>query len=193
MDTVPPPDGEDDAYSAATKIGSMSRGLVEAMMAQSQADERSATLAPISETRNFAIPKPARMPTITGGMSREAEVQRLYDHVAEGDAFDPIALFGPAGADGSESGVRAGSRSIIEDLGPAPPARSDAAWTQAPTLLAMSVVPLPSTTALAPLLEPASTRLVRHRSTFAIEVAIFLGTFVVIAIPAALAYFHWMR
>ncbi len=64
MDTLPPPEGEDDAYSAATKVGPMARSMVEAMMAKAQVDENSSLPPPASFTRGVNIPKPARLPTI---------------------------------------------------------------------------------------------------------------------------------
>jgi hypothetical protein len=36
VDTVPPPDGEDDAYSAPTRVGPLARSRIEEMMAESE-------------------------------------------------------------------------------------------------------------------------------------------------------------
>ena len=72
MDTLPPPEGEDDAYSAATKVGPMARSMVEAMMAKAQVDENSSLPPPASFTRGVNLPKPARLPTIDAGAEPSA-------------------------------------------------------------------------------------------------------------------------
>lgn len=184
METIPPPEGEDDAYSAATKIGPMARGLVEALMAKAQAEENGSLAPPVSATRSMVIPKPAQVPAL----------QRVYDELDDGDAFDPTALFGPASGEALPGGSfppPQSARSVIDQIGvnrvAARPVRSDADWTKAPTLMAMSVLPLP----LAPSLEPAPVA--RRPSTLALEIAIFAGAFLLVAIPAAFAYLHWFR
>ena len=187
METIPPPEGEDDAYSAATKIGPMARGLVEALMAKAQAEENGSLAPPVSATRSMVIPKPAPLPA----------VQRVYDELEDGDAFDPTALFGPASGEALPGGSfppPQSARSVIDQIGvnrvAARPVRSDADWTKAPTLLEIAVA-APPTAPLAPLLEPAPVA--RRPSTLALEIAIFAGAFLLVAIPAAFAYLHWFR
>jgi hypothetical protein len=206
METVPPPAGEDDAYNAATKIGPMARGLVEALMAKAQAEENSSVPPPISTSRNLSIPKAARVPAMgltgiaTAPSPQDAPVQRMYEDVEDGDRFDPTALFRAAAPAPAAGGTtlrmeHAHGRSIVDELDgqcvSALPRRSDAEWTKAPTLMSIDVVPT-STRPLAPLLEPAAEKHPR-RSTLPIEIAIFVGTFLLVAIPAALAYWHWIR
>ena len=94
MDTLPPPEGEDDAYSAATKVGPMARAAVEAMMAKAQVDENSSLPPPASFTRGVTLPKPARLPALEE--AHTDEVQRVYDDGDDGDLFDPTALLVPA-------------------------------------------------------------------------------------------------
>src|SRR3954449_918992 len=50
-DTVPPPDGEADAYNAPTKIGDMARGVVDQLMAQAEAMTGQESLPPKSGER----------------------------------------------------------------------------------------------------------------------------------------------
>src|SRR4051812_32162797 len=150
MDTLPPPAGEHDAYSAETKIGPMARAHVEALMAKAQAEENSSMPPPISTTRGLSIPKAARVPTIRPPASEPA-IQRMYDEVAEGDLLDPTALFGaPSTSPCAGNTLRLGDamvRSIIDEVDSrrlaALPLRSDAEWTKAPTLIAISVAPVP--------------------------------------------------
>ena len=114
-----------------------------------------------------------------------------YDEVEACDV--PAALFAAA-----HPGARSGVRAIVADLEgrrvASLPLRCDAEWTKAPTLMAMSVAPLPPSRALAPLLEPSPSKVADlRRRTFAVEAAIFVATFLLVALPAAIAYVHWMR
>jgi hypothetical protein len=70
VDTVPPPAGEDDAYSAATKVGPLARGYIEKLMADSERKPspprmRSGAVAVSdrSEIRSLVVPKPPRTPS----------------------------------------------------------------------------------------------------------------------------------
>ncbi len=62
MDTLPPPEGEDDACSAATKVGPMARAMIEAMMAKAQVDENS-WLPPLA---SFTRGVTSRNPRVSG-------------------------------------------------------------------------------------------------------------------------------
>jgi hypothetical protein len=188
--------GEDDAYSAATKVGPLARSHVAALMAKATAEENSSIPPPISTTRCLSIPKAARMPVMATTLASEGqEVQRMYDEVEDGDLFDPTALFEAPAAGQAVRGntLRIENQNVRAVLEAAMPLRCDADWTRAPTLMAISVPPRPATLSLAPLLEPAPIARRPRRSTFGMEVAIFVGTFLLVAIPAAMAYWIWMR
>ena len=71
VDTVPPPAGEDDAYSAATKVGPLARGYIDKLMADSERkpspprmrSEAVAVSEARSEIRSLVVPKPPRTPS----------------------------------------------------------------------------------------------------------------------------------
>lgn len=72
VDTVPPPAGEDDAYSAATKVGPLARGYIDKLMADSERvpspprmRSETAAVPDRSELRSRVVPKPARTPSDT--------------------------------------------------------------------------------------------------------------------------------
>lgn len=52
VDTVPPPDGDDDAYSAPTKVGALASAVVnELIVAKSRAERESAEVAAASQVK----------------------------------------------------------------------------------------------------------------------------------------------
>lgn len=71
VDTVPPPAGEDDPYSAATKVGPLARGYIDKLMADSERkpspprmrSEAVAVSEARSELRSLVVPKPPRAPS----------------------------------------------------------------------------------------------------------------------------------
>lgn len=129
MDTVPPPDGEDDAYSAETKVGAMAEGMMEALMASARGEEVPAPAAPpVSTTRNVALPKPPRLPS----MDRALAAAPSTTQSGLGEASERVDTTALAGADA-----------------PAAPLRLDAAW--------MASMPAPLASPLAPATRPRYT------------------------------------
>lgn len=71
IDTVPPPDGEDDAYSAETKVGPLSRAMVQELMDAAEIGANApVTIPPASGMRARpaklapVIPPPPRVPQV---------------------------------------------------------------------------------------------------------------------------------
>ena len=71
IDTVPPPDGEDDAYSAETKVGPLSRAMVKELMDAAESGANTpVTIPPASGMRARPakvvprIPPPPRVPEL---------------------------------------------------------------------------------------------------------------------------------
>ena len=66
--TIPPPAGEDDAYSAATKVGAMPAEVMAKLRAEGllpdEEPERPARLAPAAGAAAPAIPRPASTPRV---------------------------------------------------------------------------------------------------------------------------------
>lgn len=166
MDTLPPPEGEDDAYNAATKVGPMARAAVEAMMAKAQVDENSSLPPPASFTRGVKVPKPGRLPTMDA-TPREPEIEKIYDEIQDGDLFEPTALLAVAEA---------------------PPAASMA--SAAPAVAVQSVVPPATAT---PDVPPTPSIAPARPSTLVAEIAIFVGTFVALSLVALVVYLAWLR
>jgi len=152
MDTLPPPEGEDDAYNAATKVGPLARAAVEAMMAKAQVDENSSLPPPASFTRGVKVPKPGRLP-VMDAPAREPEVEKIYDELEDGDLFEPTALLA---------------------VGEAPPAPSFPTVSAPPPAM-HSVAPEATPDAL-------PTPLIARPSTLGTEIAIFVGTFVALSL-----------
>lgn len=172
MDTLPPPEGEDDAYNAATKVGPMARAAVEAMMAKAQVDENSSLPPPASFTRGVKLPKPGRLPSMDAP-APAPEVHKIYDEVEDGDLFEPTALL------------------VAEPPPPtsaSPPSVASAASASFPAAPVQSVAP-PAT----PDVSPAPPIAPARPSTLAAEIAIFVGTFLALSLVALVVYLAWLR
>lgn len=101
-DTVPPPDGESDAYNAATKVGPSD--LIAQLMAQAEAmvEKAHSSLPPVSGDRARAGgPLAARRAEPPGDPPAELvppapPIARVYDDQDDdgGDMLDPTSLFG---------------------------------------------------------------------------------------------------
>lgn len=90
-DTVPPPEGEDDAYSAPTKIGPLA--LVEQLMAQAEgmAGRFDSAPPPKSGERPLAARKPHTTDPPAFVIPPPAAIPRMYDE-DEGDQLDPTSM-----------------------------------------------------------------------------------------------------
>lgn len=172
MDTLPPPEGEDDAYSAATKVGPMARAAVEAMMAKAQADENSSLPPPASFTRGVTLPKPARLPALEAPPPAELAIDKVYDEVEDGDLFEPTALL--ATLPPATRNTPAIEHAPLPDTRPAATAAP-----AAPAAVASPVAPAPTPR--------------RGPSTLTTEVAIFAVTFAVLSVVALITYLFWLR
>jgi len=102
-DTVPPPDGEDDAYNAPTKMSPMARGLVEQLMAQAEAMVATGTFesAPPPKSGERALKARrgdgSQAPALI--IPPPAAIPRVYDDIDdaddEGNRLDPTSLVVP--------------------------------------------------------------------------------------------------
>jgi hypothetical protein len=92
-DTVPPPDGEDDAYSAPTRIWPMASAFIEQMMAEPEA---------ASGVREVAAPRPVAktLPLIDvpidepGPVPAPAALPLVAEDANDGAPLNPTSLFG---------------------------------------------------------------------------------------------------
>jgi hypothetical protein len=87
-DTVPPPDGEADPYSAPTKIGPMARGLIDKLMAQAEVREGTESVPPKSGERPLAAVKSASSEAAVVLLPASAPIPRLYDAGEDGEDGD---------------------------------------------------------------------------------------------------------
>lgn len=98
-DTVPPPDGEDDPYSAPTKVGVLTARQLMANAAAEIAGQVDAG-PPKSGERPLRPRKPAASEAPVVVAPEVTAIPRLYDDSGfdgdNGDLLDPTSLFGPA-------------------------------------------------------------------------------------------------
>ncbi len=82
VDTVPPPAGEDDAYSAPTRVGSMAAAAVEELMRQA---EKTAGERPRSAQSTTQSTAPST-PPVSPAASRSHPPPRVYEDDVDDDA-----------------------------------------------------------------------------------------------------------
>lgn len=180
VDTVPPPPGEDDAYSATTKVGPTAHGFIAQLMARAGNDESAgfiSTPSPISQVRGLRSSRPASPSSAPPIVTPCAIVPKVFDDDTDDDRFDPTSLFG---APTSGATVRLAAhdvRSIVEAV-----ERRSIVASQAPVRAAWTMVAdLP----LAPVLEPAAAPLrPSPKRRLGVEIAIFVAAFLAVSIPA---------
>jgi hypothetical protein len=195
-DTVPPPDGETDAYNAPTKIGPMARGMVDQLMAQAEAMQGIDSTPPKSGERPLPArkPKPSDPPVVVSPVPAPQAalpappapegIARMYDASDEGDTFDPTSLLGEAQAQAQGQPQQSGSTKLLEvsvvsgvaSIAPAPMASVP---STPPVAVASSSPPIASQTiaaqldaynASAPVAQSSDARLV-----FAVCLVVTLG------------------
>lgn len=97
-DTVPPPDGESDPYSAPTKVGPMARALVDKLMADSEVKP------PKSGERPLATRKPASSEGPVLVIASPTPIPRLFDADEDEDQEDADAAETESGPRPKQSG-----------------------------------------------------------------------------------------
>lgn len=81
VDTVPPPQGEDDAYNAPTRVGVMASAIVGELLAQGERDAAEAKAHPENDVKTTPPPAKAPEPVATDD-----------DEESSGPVSSPLAI-----------------------------------------------------------------------------------------------------
>jgi len=187
-DTVPPPEGEADAYNAPTRIGPMAHGLIEQLMAQAEAMTGTGreTAPPKSGERPLAARKPLPSGPPIVMAPPPAAIPRVYDAQDDGDdgdQLDPTSMFNQS--------HQSGATKLLEIAPTAPNAPVAASVTSsAPPAAATSSPPPVGTPSIAAQLDAyrASTRAARDGS----DAKLLIVTCVIVTLGLAALYFIFL-
>lgn len=139
VDTVPPPPGEDDAYSAATKVGALAATTISQMLADAEAGEVSAPVStPPRSGLRPSVPQPA------------APMPKIWDEDEDGPAsgLEPtgvidVSASAPPPVPASARPAAPAPTPIVAPPAPTPPPATVQSWAALPLAPAPALSSVP--------------------------------------------------